>query len=184
MNLAPSRRKRRPGATVAEAGETRGFFKVHTGLSVNLELLEPDDQDELVGLADKLHTTNGLDWGRLSPDERLRCEALIERAAGHEPGTFTQAREDAKSFREFAKIAADSRRRETLTRRGERDFFAAMHAQLKSGHFWIGHVSVLVLAVSRAPGRPCDRADRVDRGGRGKRGARVRPRLGSRRRRD
>ena len=82
----------------------------------------------------------------------MRCEALIERAPDHEPGTFTQAREDAKSFREFAKIAADSRRRETLTRRGEVDFFAAMHAQLKSGHFWIGHVSVLVLVVSQLQG--------------------------------
>ena len=142
--------RNRPGVDRAQASATRNYLVVHTGVRVSFDRLNDADRERLVELAKKLEKpSGGLDWRQLSTRERKRLEALLEKGAGWEAGTFEAKRKDADAIRKLKALGAENRRRNPLTRRQQTDFFATMHAELKSGHFFVGHVALLTYLVAQ-----------------------------------
>ena len=86
------------------------------------------------------------DFSRLVKDRR---DSNTRRAGGRAAWGRLRARPPGRDrAREFAQLAAEGRRRETLSLQAETDFFRAMARHLRSGHLWTSHVAVLTLLAA------------------------------------
>jgi hypothetical protein len=153
--MAPTMTRRRGPVPPETLKAVTDFLTWTTGMrGLDMSRLDDEEQRKLVTLAEKATTDAwGFDWKALGRD-RKHFEALLEKAAGLDPGALQAKRDEETALRKFDEFFADDQRRWTMNLQAEKDWFRTVAGWLDSGHLWPIHVGVLTAIVAQlAAGR-------------------------------
>jgi hypothetical protein len=161
--LRPTRPLVRPSKE--ELLDARDFVVRHSGLrrgQADWSRLTVEDERELVAVRHEARSEgDGLQLD--SPAIRDRWEALLEKLAGLESGTFAQQRRDAKVDLKFRELAAKARALRSPKPAAEQGFLLAVHEQIRIRALHVDRVAPLILVLGQLlSGTPSTPSSRIE----------------------
>src|SRR5438876_7052875 len=143
--MAPTlTRKKPPNQEVVLAA--RDWFIEHANARPALLNWRRLDQAELVETWKQCRTDlGGINLG--SARTRDRFEALVETAAGYEPGHFARLRAEAEEDRKFAQLASRARAIGRPSPVAEQSFLLELCQHVRQRNLYVERVPTLVLIV-------------------------------------